>query len=321
MFKREKELMLFGLDTDQYSYKGVCLFLAIYIGASVFAAILTPFAYWIVEFVNANWPSETTRWLLGKDIDIYYDRLRWAPIIISLPIMIKECGLVSFRKLGLPLNARGAKVFLQFFLSGVLISALLYSLQFAFCNVSLRESLNSSPSSILAAALFSSIILALLEETVFRGLIFRSFYTAFGAFSGLLFTSLFFAYKHFKVPDAAWDYIPKNVATWDTGWLVAWYDTIGISIQFNPVTFASLTMFGGVLAMLYVRTKTLWSAVGFHAGLVFSIMTYRKFFLIGSSPYEKWFGNAGMTNGCAALILLSLIFLFLVFKRERNAGN
>ena len=85
MFKREKELMLFGLSPNQHSFEGLGLFLFIYIGASLFAAVLTAPTYWLVQFVDSVNSTETTRWLLGKRIDIFYDRLSWVPIILGIP--------------------------------------------------------------------------------------------------------------------------------------------------------------------------------------------------------------------------------------------
>ena len=94
ILEKEREMMLFGLPPDGRSFKGVGLFLFIYLGATLFAAVLTPPAYWAVEWLHSASPSETTTWLLGKPLDVYYDRLRWAPIILGFPWMMKELSLI-----------------------------------------------------------------------------------------------------------------------------------------------------------------------------------------------------------------------------------
>ena len=101
ILKREKEMMFFGLSAEEHSMRGVGLFLFIYLGATLVASILTPPVYWAVEWLHSVNPSETTTWLLGKRLDIFYDRIRWVPIIIGFPWMMKECGLFSLSNLSL----------------------------------------------------------------------------------------------------------------------------------------------------------------------------------------------------------------------------
>ena len=70
--KRSKDLMLFGANENQHIFKGLLLFLYVYIGASLFASIFTPLAFWLVEWVNANSPCQLTEYLMRKKITIYY---------------------------------------------------------------------------------------------------------------------------------------------------------------------------------------------------------------------------------------------------------
>ena len=72
----------------------------------------------------------------------------------------------------------------------------------------------------------------------------RSFYTAIGPISAVVLSSLFFAYKHFKVPDCVWDKLPGGgSATWDMGFFVAWYDTVGIAYEFGFARFGGFCAF------------------------------------------------------------------------------
>ena len=104
-------------------------------------------------------------------------------------------------------------------------------------------------------------------------------------------SSLFFAYKHFKVPDCVWDKLPGGgSATWDMGFFVAWYDTVGIAYEFGFARFGGLFMFGAFLCLLYIRTKSLWPCVGF---------------LGGAGMTDGWLALAVLTAMCAALLLPS----------------
>ncbi len=322
MFKREKELMLFGLSPSSRSFEGLGLFLFIYLGATLFASILTAPTYWIVEWIDSMESTETTRWLLGKGIDVFYDRLRWAPIILGLPWMMKRCKLFSIRNIGLPISFGALKYFFIFFFAGVALSATIFTFQYFFCNVALEGGFSGDKLlRVMGSAILAGLILGFLEELVMRCLIMRSIYTALDALSAVVLSSLFFAYKHFKVPNSIWNELPGGVhnSSWDIGFFVAWYDTVGIAWDFSWVPFLALFMFGAVLCLIYMRTKILWAPIAMHAGIVFSIQTYRGMFKIGQSENIVYFGNAGMTNGWLPLALLAVIFVALCFWKPKNA--
>ncbi len=324
MFKREKEMMFFGLNADQKSYEGLRLFLFIYIGACLFAATLTAPTYWLVQYIDSINSTETTQWLLGKRIDIFYNRLCYAATIIALPYMMKRCGLFSIKNLGLTFDRFAAINFAKFFGIGLAISIVIFSLQYIFCDVTISPSFSSAKLlKILLNAILGGLVVGLLEEIIMRGLIMRAIYTAWGAIAGITLSSLFFAYKHFGVPKSIWHSLPggSHNSFWDIGFIVAWFDTIGISANFKLIPFFSLTMFGAVLSLLYIRTKSLWPPIAFHAGIVFTMQSYRKIFQITDSEYTKYFGGSGMTNGYIALILLSIIFVLLCFWRPKKDEN
>ena len=132
ILKREKEMMFFGLSAEEHSMRGVGLFLFIYLGATLVASILTPPVYWAVEWLHSVNPSETTTWLLGKRLDIFYDRIRWVPIIIGFPWMMKECGLFSLSNLGLRFDRHSLLSFIGFFAFGIALAAGIFGLQWAF---------------------------------------------------------------------------------------------------------------------------------------------------------------------------------------------
>ena len=94
-------MMLFGANETEHIFKGLALFVYVYVGASIFAAIFTPLSYWLTQWLNEIAPNELTAYLLRKRVAIFYDRLRWLPIVIFLPFLLKTCGLFSFKNLGI----------------------------------------------------------------------------------------------------------------------------------------------------------------------------------------------------------------------------
>ncbi|MBE6413577.1 MAG: CPBP family intramembrane metalloprotease [Verrucomicrobiaceae bacterium] len=310
--KRSKDLMLFGADENQHIFKGLLLFLYVYIGASLFASIFTPLAFWLVEWVNTNSPCQLTEYLMRKKITIYYDRLRWLPIVISLPLILKACGLLSFKNLGIAFDKQSLKVFAKYWLFGAITVCSIFIIQAIFVGVSERD--NIKIANIVFSAISGSLILGFLEEIVFRGLLMRNIYTAFGCISGIILSSLFFAYKHFKVPSEIWKVLPDNglSAEWYSGFVVCYYDTIGIGYNFQLIPFLSLFVFGVVLCVFYIKTKSLQSSIAFHAGTVCLMMGFKKFFKLNSYENQFIFGNEWITNGCIGLGTLCLIFIISV---------
>ena len=324
MFKRQKSLMLFNLEPDQYSYKGLLLFLAVYIGATIFAAFATAPAYWFVEWVHSVSPSDTTTWLLGKKMDVYFDRMRWIPIIIFLPWVLAKCGLFSIKNLGIRFNAQSLFSAGKFFLFGIVLAGAIFSMQIMFADSSLKAGLDfSTVLKAMSTAILGAVILSFLEEIVFRGLIMRTIYTASTPLTAVILSSLFFAYKHFKVPDSAWANIPGGLrcTDWDIGFFVAYYDAIGISENFALVPFCSLAMFGMLLCAVYIKTKNLLIPISLHAGLVFMIQLYRSCFDIEKCEASRYFGTAGMTNGLMPLIILTALFAWFAFAPGKKSED
>lgn len=311
--------MLFGLNENQSSIKGFWIFAVVYIGSTLLAAMALPFVYWMVQYLDANFTSDASRWLAKYETDVYFDRIRWVGIIIGLPWAIKKCGLFSLSNLGLSLSPHHIKTFLKHFFAGACLAICIFILQIIFTDVTMKDSLEASfVLKVVLSSLLSGLILGFLEELVMRGLILRCFYTAWGPVAGIVLSSLFFAYKHFKVPSNIWDMIPggRFESAWDTGFYIAYYDTVGISYNFNFMIFMSLTMFGMFLGAIYIRTKTLMAPMAAHAGIVMCILSYRKFFDIPEHPLRWIFGNAGMTNGLIALVLLSIMFCAVAFCKK-----
>ena len=323
MFKREKELMFFGLNPNQSSYEGLKLFLLVYFGACLFASVFTAPTYWLVQWIDSLNSTETTQWLLGKRIDIYYNRLCYIATLILLPYMMKKCSLFSISNLGLPFNKDALKTFIKFFIVGLALAGIVFTCQYFFCDVKLRDVSATRVLNIFAGAILGGLVVGFLEEVIMRCLIMRSIYTAWGTLAGVILSSLFFSYKHFRTPKSLWNELSRGLETppWDIGFTVAWYDTIGISSNFDLIPFLTLFVFGAVLCMLYIRTKMLWAPLAMHSAIVFGIQSFKKIF--DSTPCEnvKYFGSAGMTNGYLALGLLILIFIALCFWQPKQKDS
>ena len=319
MIERNSDFMLFGADSTQHIFKGLMLFLAVYVGASLFASVLTPPVFWLVEWLNANCHNDLWAYLDKKKVDVYYDRLRWLPIIISLPFIFKSCGLFSLKALGVGFDKYSRKTFVKFLLLGALLTSLLVALQAIFVGMGIRNDVSFV--SAFFTSLLAGLILGALEEIVFRGLIMRCVYSAFGVISAIVLSSLFFAYKHFKVPSSVVRNMLPNgghSAEWDTGFLICYYDAIGISSSFEIVSFLSLFLLAAILCVFYLKTKSLNSAIAFHAGIVFVMLFSHKCFYLKSATKAHIFGEASLTNGFVCFVMMCIMLVFAIFVTKTS---
>ena len=320
MANENTNLLLFGLKDGQRSIRGAYIFLFAYVFATVLGAIFAPLAFWFAQYLHETNPgNETLTWLAGKGVDIFFDRARYVAIVLALPVVFIKCRLTSLGALRMKLNLKALKEFAKYYLLGLFLLAAMYAMQLLFTSCEIKGISSGKFCEVLGVAFVSTLLLAFLEELLFRDLIMRSFYTAWGMFLGIVLSSLFFAYKHFKVPSGIGG-VDLHSASWYTGFQVAWYDTVGIFMSFDAFSFISLFMFGCVLCTMFLRAKTLYAPIGFHSAAVLAIMLYEKFVVPESSDSLRIvFGGVWVTKSYAALIFLTLLLVFLLFSRQKNS--
>ncbi|MDP3919943.1 MAG: CPBP family intramembrane metalloprotease [Candidatus Omnitrophota bacterium] len=169
---------------------------------------------------------------------------------------------------------------------------------------------------VIAKALVSALVIGFIEEIFFRGFIFNTLRERFsqGLVMSLVSTNVFYALLHFvsgKKPFVGpeptfWDSLRLMQAPFMTlgDWQAVWPGAIGLFI------------FGLVLNMLFLQTRSLYPSIGFHAGCVFFIkMDGNFFFYKNQSPLL--YGSSDMYDGLAGWILLALSgwILYLIMKR------
>jgi len=127
------------------------------------------------------------------------------------------------------------------------------------------------------AALGSAICVALLEETVFRGFMLHALMDKLGRYRGILLTSAIFATLHLFTLDYFLTSI-RDVAFDGTRWyegfrlLALFFRPLASPLRVAP-GLVGLFLAGWLLAELTARTRSLWPAIGLHAGWVWAIKT------------------------------------------------
>ncbi len=296
IYQRDPRFVLFGLDERAASWRGVGLLAAVFFGSLLIAALLTPPTYWLVEVWHNQTHSETAKWLLDKGVDVYFDRWRMVSIVLALPWLMSQCHLWSWRALGLSLERINLNRFALNWLGGFTLIFGLAMVRNTHMASGIADHARFFQASL--TALLAGLMLGFLEETIFRGMILRIFYTATRRpWLALVIMAAFFAYTHFKVP--------TNVATvegpgfhWPLSLVVAFDTAFGIFLSFNALQFLVLWLLGMVLGALTLRTGSLLPGIGLHAGIVTAMTYYR---------------GSNLTNNWAAATALAVVFVLVVF--------
>jgi membrane protease YdiL (CAAX protease family) len=249
--------------------------------------------------------------LADSDFDRFFNRsLLLAALLLLLPMM-RWTGLKRFTDFGLESNRLWWRDLLAgFALTAVFVGALGVCLIARGAYV-LKQHL---PLNVLPQLLVSSLAVAVVEETFFRGAILGFLRRSMPTGVALLLTSLLFAIVHFLKPP---DGIPTEV-TWHSG-----FDLLPtLLFRFvDPVLVlsAGVTLFvlGLLLGFCVTRTSSLWLPIGLHAGLVFSKMGFNKL-TKRSVDLLPWFGS-DLTVGIGAILLLCFLWLvvWLIFRSSQ----
>ncbi len=168
--------------------------------------------------------------------------------------------------------------------------------------------------------LLSGAAVALIEETLMRGILFRVLARGLRAWPAAILSSLAFAAAHFAEPARA---------AFDSGPFLLVSARVALS-TFRPETlaplagikFLNLALLGLVLCAFVIRTRTIWLAVGAHAGWVWMIKLHGLLTLYDpAAPLAAWLGrrNDFMDSILATAFLGAL--LAWAARRPGGAGT
>ncbi len=244
--------------------------LLLYLGGVVLlGALLAPPLFWSGQLLAAHGVLPS---LARFDFESYFHRALLVAALVLLWPLLRALRVRGWRDLGLEKNPRpGADVVAGFLIAAipllccgaVLIVLHIYSLRHAFLWHK------------MGTVLFAASIVPILEELLFRGFILGVLLRSFSRLGALILTSALFSIIHFlKAPELT---TPNESVGWTSGFV-----SIAHSFwQFaDPVLLAAgfLTLFviGCILADARLRTRSLWLAIGLHAGWIFANGTFSK---------------------------------------------
>ena len=316
-------LMLFGLDGSERSLRGVAFFLSYFILSVLAASLLTVPLYRLVEcvdfyiipltdgYIRENL-ERLSSYLLGKNLNVYFKRAYMFSLLVGLPVIMKCFKTSSLKTLGFDFSGKNIAAAGKLCALGVLVIGICALCQIFFGNSELKVRTPNFAFK-LSTTIISAFLVAFFEEAVFRGIVFRLFYTAWRGMAAIILSSLFYAYMHFGtvIP-----FVPNGCTEIGTGFEIGFGAVFGIACKFSAVKFFVLFFLGTAIGQIYLRRKTLIPCVGFHGGIVFMMLMYKSFFRV-ENPDLFW-GGSSFTDGIFPLLTVILINIAIYFSQKRR---
>ncbi|HHT9130705.1 MAG TPA: lysostaphin resistance A-like protein, partial [Candidatus Brocadiaceae bacterium] len=306
--------MNFFADLKQYK-KILFLFLLILCLSSLIAPIIkaildtavtaSPFMEHLLKFKEGSY-----------DFGRVMRRIMMAAAVLIIFLFRKPLMIGSFATIGLK-NTHGwwNQLHMGFLLgTGIFI---LYTF-FLFAHGTKTLHIEAKPFSNLAFRLIKILIAAglvgCIEEIFFRGFIFQSVLKDMSAIFAVCFSSIFYSLLHFfKVKLLVFPGFQPFI-----GFFVIYQSFKGIVSNLNDIlpSLIGLFLVGVVLAYACLRTKSLYLAIGLHAGWVFLMKTNGIFFDHVGSNTQWLFGDSNAVTGVLGWILLIVTLILIRFMTK-----
>ena len=173
--------------------------------------------------------------------------------------------------------------------------------------------------SLILVALLAGIIIAFIEETLFRGAMLTAIQRKASNLFAIMSTSFVYAFVHFLQPETQ---LNSELLNWTSGITV-------LKNAFTPLlqpaqyidSFIALFLAGTLLALVKMRTNMLAVCIGIHTGWVFTIKIFKRLTNSNiSSDYTFLAGNYDKVIGYLAAFCIAIAIL-LYIKSKRHAPN
>jgi uncharacterized protein len=271
-------------------------------------ALLAPWLYWLAQWAAGHFPPLAR--LAANPFHRFVGRSLLGLAVLGLWPLLRSAGMGSWRDLGIVKQKRGGVELLRGFalgwasLAGAALLACLCGARVLTAPASAAELGGQLLNATLAAML-----VAVLEEIMFRGALFGLLRKAMPWPGALALSSAVYALAHF-------------IAKAETGLPVRWSSglkLLGEMVSLHPPlvpAFFTLFVAGAILALAYQRSGALFFSIGLHAGWIFWLKACRLLFR-QSGPERAWWGSDNLIDGWMSLLILIFV-LCLVARRKQS---
>jgi membrane protease YdiL (CAAX protease family) len=272
-------------------------------------ALLVPWLYWLAQWAAGPWPALSG--LAAKPFHRFLDRSLLGLALLCLWPMLRCGGARSWRDLGFVRQGRPARQMLRGLALGwaSLAAVALLALACGARGFILTHSATEVAQHLLNATL-TAIVVAILEELVFRGALFGLLRQSMPWPAALVVSSAVYAAVHFIKSGAT--ALPVQ---WHSGLALLWQ----MLCHPPPLVPAFFTLFvaGSILALSYQRTGALYFSIGLHAGWIFWLKAY-GFLSHPSGAHSSFWGTDNLIDGWLSLLVLVILLVLVARQKQDN---
>lgn len=271
--------------------------------AAVFlgAALIAPWVYQLAQFLAPH--SEWVGSLARQPFHRYVNRCLLGLAVLGLWPLLRRLGANSWRSVGVTSPAGRGSDWRFGSLLGLTSLALVALIAVLAGARELAPSLTLSRlATICLQAAASALGVALLEELLFRGVLFGRLCTVIGHLGSLCVSSVIYAMVHFFERVTV-----QGPVDWSTGLKVLAQMLQGFThLQSLLPGFLTLTLAGAILAQLYHRTHALYAPIALHAGWIFWLKLYGAITLSRQTETIWIFGSGKLIDGWTAFGVMGI---------------
>ena len=291
----------------------LALFLvAVFVGG----ALLAPWLYHAVQAAAPSVPAleGVARMPFGR----YVNRGLLIVALLGLPLYVRASGIRRWADVGVePGRIAWRRVGGGFALGFLSLAAVCSLTLLAGGRVIDPERSAGELAGQLLGALATALLVAVIEELMFRGAVYGGLKRAMPWGAALLFSSALYGIVHFLTRP-----VSPAVVDWVSGLRALPTMLAGMaSVESFVPAFPSLTLAGVVLGLAYERTGDLAAPVGIHAGWIF----WLKFYGILTEPVDgaaRWlWGSGRLVDGWLAFAALVVVLAVVLARRPGPAAR
>lgn len=299
-------------------FRPIWVLLLYVLGVVLIGALMAPWAFWFIESVkHVSWLSGVLHEVTFRRV---FDRSILVVAAIGLVPLLRALRVPSWKEIGWrrsPQTGRelGWGVFLGF-----------VSFAIAGLVVFLLGGRQLDPrwfvvSRLLVKFALTGLVVALIEETLFRGGLQTALEKSCNVVMAVIFTSALYSVVHFLKPQEA--DVSAEAVKWMSG-IGHLHRVLTLAFQESGSGFGFVTLLlaGTALGIARVRTGALYFSVGLHAGWVFTQKTFQ--FVTITTKAKLWWGGGNIVESVLTwplLVILMGIVLWLTRRKTVSSGS
>jgi membrane protease YdiL (CAAX protease family) len=282
--------------------------LALYLAAVfVLGPLLAPWAWKAVQALAPGRPILAT--LAHQSFARYVNRCLLLCALVGLPFFVRGAGIRGWTDVGFHPRHVSWRRFLAGFGLGFFSLATVCMVALAVGGRVLdTEHSAARMAGAVLGALATALIVAVMEELLFRGAMMGGLRRAMPWQGALVVSSAVYAIVHFLGKPAR-----PDVVGWDTGLRVLPGMLRGFGdVQTLVPAFFSLTLAGVVLALAFQWTGDLYASMGIHAGWIFWLKSYGALTSAAPAADVRIWGTQKLVDGWFAFAMLVVVLAMLL---------